>query len=344
MNRRVRFDFYRGPNKTRYLFEVSNDRKVRVVSKRNDLFVDHKSEDTSHGGTSVVEFDGTLGELGLFIEVIPSEVNVSVSEVTDEFVSGSWNILHETNFKESNKGNKLDKSSGRDGVRSEKGGNSVRVGAEGISLKVDASRKEDSGTGGDLSKEGKHTNTSVLDFDVSESLESLLVDISVEKSKRIEESKWRLGTKFILEGLDGGGGGLLLDRSEGGGSGDKGGEDSGFHFEVCILDKIRNCEKGETDRQSAVFRVASVENRENNSSKILDGEGFSVEEKEDSSTANARRIPDTRIWRESLRLTRVKADGFYQSYAAFLVICRRKQCEDPNRRRNRFEKLSLDWS
>ena len=87
-------------------------------------------------------------------------------------------------------------------------------------------------------------------------------------------------------------------------------------------------------RQSAVFRVASVENRENNSSKILDGEGFSVEEKEDSSTANARRIPDKRIWRESLRLTRVKADGFYQSYAAFLVICRRKQSEDPNRRRN----------
>ena len=221
MNRRVRFDFYRGPNKTRYLFEVSNDRKVRVVSKRNDLFVDHKSEDTSHGGTSVVEFDGTLGELGLFIEVIPSEVNVSVSEVTDEFVSGSWNILHETNFEESNEGNKLDKSSGRDGVRSEKGGNSVRVGAEGISLQVNVSRKEDSGTGGDLSEEGKHTDTSVLDFHVSKTFESFLVNITVEESKRIEESERRLGSEFVFEGLDGGGRrGLLLNRGESSSGGD----------------------------------------------------------------------------------------------------------------------------
>merc|ERR1719188_1232372 len=140
-------------------------------------------------------------------------------------------ILHETNFKESNEGNKLDESSSRDGVRSDEGGNSVGEGVEGVSLQVNVSREEDTGTGGNLSKEGKHTNTSVLDFDVSKTIESLLVNITSEESKRIEESKRRLGTEFILEGLDGGGGSLLLSGGEGSSGGEKGGEDcGGFHF------------------------------------------------------------------------------------------------------------------
>ena len=223
---------------------MSNDRKVGIVSKRNNLLVDHKSEDTGHGGTSVVELDGTLGELLFLIEGIPSEVNVSVTEVTDELVSGSRNILHETNFKESNEGDDLDKSGSRDGVRSDKGGNSVRVGLEGVTGVVDVSRKVDSGTGDDLSKEGKHTNTSVLDLDVSETVESLLVDITVEESQRIEESKRRLGTEFILEGLDGGGSGLLLGRGESSGGGDEGGKDGGLHFDIDLY-KIRNCEKSQ---------------------------------------------------------------------------------------------------
>jgi len=216
------------------LFEVSDDRKVRVVSERDDLFMDHKSKNTSHGGTSVVELNGTLGELFFLIKIIPSEVNVSVSEVTDEFVSGSGDILHETNFKESNEGNKLDKSRGRDGVRSDKGANSIGERIERISVEVDVSREVESCTGGDLSKECKHTNASMLDFNVSKTVESLLVNITIEESERIEESEWRLGSKFILEGLDSSGGGRLLGRSKGGGGGDEGGEDGGFHCRIFI--------------------------------------------------------------------------------------------------------------
>eukprot|EP00580_Thalassiosira_gravida_P001041 CAMPEP_0201601606 /NCGR_PEP_ID=MMETSP0492-20130828/2537_1 /ASSEMBLY_ACC=CAM_ASM_000837 /TAXON_ID=420259 /ORGANISM="Thalassiosira gravida, Strain GMp14c1" /LENGTH=99 /DNA_ID=CAMNT_0048064887 /DNA_START=199 /DNA_END=494 /DNA_ORIENTATION=- len=66
------------------LDKVSNDGKIGIVSKGNNLLVDHKSKDTQHGGTAVVELDGTLGKLGLLVEVIPSEVDVSVTEVTDE--------------------------------------------------------------------------------------------------------------------------------------------------------------------------------------------------------------------------------------------------------------------
>ena len=110
------------------LRKVSNDGKIRVVSEGDDLFVHHESEDTELGGTSVVEFDGTLLELGLFIKAVPSEINVSVAEVTHEFVSGSGNITHERAFEHSNKGNDLDKSGGGDGIGTDDGGNTVGVG------------------------------------------------------------------------------------------------------------------------------------------------------------------------------------------------------------------------
>ena len=77
------------------LRKVSNDGKIGIVSKRNDLFVDHKSKDSHLCGTAVVELDGTLGKLGLLIKVIPSKVNVSVTEVTNEFVSSSRNVSHD---------------------------------------------------------------------------------------------------------------------------------------------------------------------------------------------------------------------------------------------------------
>ena len=35
-----------------------------------ELLVDHKSEDAHHGSTAVVQLNGTLGELGLFIECV----------------------------------------------------------------------------------------------------------------------------------------------------------------------------------------------------------------------------------------------------------------------------------
>ncbi len=53
------------------LLEVTDDWKIRVVSNLLDLFVDHKTKNSEHGGTAVVQFDGTLLELGLFIKVIP---------------------------------------------------------------------------------------------------------------------------------------------------------------------------------------------------------------------------------------------------------------------------------
>ena len=190
--------------------------------------MDHKSEDSHHGGTSVVEFDGTLGELGVLIKLVPSEINVAVSEVTDEFSSGD--VLHDGEFEDGDEDQDLGKSSLRHGVRSLNGGPSLRDVSEESSLLVDGSRKVDSATGGDLAQEGQHSNTSVLKLNISETVELFLVTAG-DKSKRIVESKRRLGSKSIFESAQGGGGGTLLGRSKGGSGGDKGGEDSGLHLE-----------------------------------------------------------------------------------------------------------------
>jgi len=59
----------------------------------------------------------------------------------------------------------------------------------------DVTSKVDSGAGDNLSKEGKLGDTSVLNLNVTKTVETILVGI-VQKSKRIEESKRRLGTKL----------------------------------------------------------------------------------------------------------------------------------------------------
>ena len=71
---------------------------------------------------------------------------------------------------------------------------------------------------------GQLTDTSVLDLDVSKTVESLFVG-SVQQTKRIPKTKWWLNTKdfFEVRGGDSGGLGGLLGRSESSGGGDKGG-------------------------------------------------------------------------------------------------------------------------
>jgi hypothetical protein len=216
-----------------HLGKVSDDGKIGIVSKRNDELVDHESEDSELGGTSVVQLNGTLLELLLFGEGVPSEVDVSVTEVTNEFVSHTGDVTHEGALKDSNGGNHLDKSSGGDGVGSDKSGNTVGVRVERVSGVVDVSGKVDSCSGGDLSKECKHTDTSVLDLDVTKAVETIFLDISGEKSEGVEESKRGLGTELVLKGRSqSGGGSLLRSRGESGGRSQKGSEDGEFHFGI----------------------------------------------------------------------------------------------------------------
>ncbi len=171
-----------------HLHKVANDRKIRVISEGDDLLVDHKSEDSHHGGTSVVELDGTLGELGLLIKVIPAEVDVSVAEVTNVLVSSSRNVTHEGALQDTDEGDDLNESGGGDGVGAEEGSDTVGEGVEGVTSVVDISGEVDSGAGHNLAQEGELADASGLDLDVTEAVESFLGDIAGEHAEGIEES------------------------------------------------------------------------------------------------------------------------------------------------------------
>jgi hypothetical protein len=73
------------------------------------LLVDHKGEDTHLGGTALVELDGTLLELVLFVEGIPVEVDVVVPEVTNNFSSGD--VLHDSNLQKADESDDLGNTS-----------------------------------------------------------------------------------------------------------------------------------------------------------------------------------------------------------------------------------------
>merc|ERR1719251_790941 len=226
---RLKKGFYISPTIGSILFATRKPSRRLHLSNNGDgsskLLMNHKSKDSHHGGTSVVELNSTLGELGLLIEGVPSEVKRSVTEVTGE-LSLSGNILHDEELEGSDEGNDLEKSGLGDGVD---GGPSVGDGVEGGSSGVDVTRKVDSSTGDDVSEEGKLGNTSVLDLDVTEAVEALLVGI-IKESEGIEESKRRLDSELRLEGVEGGGGLGNLGGSEGGGRGGKSGEDASFMF------------------------------------------------------------------------------------------------------------------
>ena len=155
-------------------------------SEVSELFVNHKSEDSHHGGTSVVQFDGTLGKLGFLIEGVPSEIDGSGAEVTRELTLAG--VVTHDEFKNEDEGDDLSPSSLRDGGKSSVSRRDAGEGGTGV---VDVSSKTDSGVVGDESEEGKHGNTSVLDLGVSELVESFLGG-SVKHTKRIVESKWWL--------------------------------------------------------------------------------------------------------------------------------------------------------
>jgi hypothetical protein len=194
--------------------------------------VDHKGKDSHLSGTALVELDGALLELGLFIEGVPAEVDGSVTEVSREF-SFTGEVKHDRGFEDSNKEEELNKSTSGDLLE---GGETVGDGRKGLSGVVDGSRKTDAGLLDEVSNNGEHTDASVLDLDGTEAVELLLVTIG-DKAKRIEESKRSLGTELVFEGHVGGdrSTGGVLGRGKGGGTGDEGGNDDRFHVRIVLI-------------------------------------------------------------------------------------------------------------
>ncbi|KAL7523529.1 hypothetical protein ACHAWF_000556, partial [Thalassiosira exigua] len=218
---------------------------------------------------AVVELDGALGELGLLVEGVPAEVDPPVAEVTDVFVAGSRDVLHESALQESNEQKDLGDPVLRDGVRSVEGGPAVGDGVEGVSRVVDVAREVDAGAGDDVSQEGELRDAPVLDLHVTEVVETGLVGV-LEQTEGVEEAKRGLGTELVLESIEGGGDLASPRRSKGSGGGDGGGDDDRLHgdgFRIGLDDlKIVNPASGgsRSAARVAVGTSTRIESEGNN--------------------------------------------------------------------------------
>mmetsp|Transcript_16488 Transcript_16488/g.35926 ORF Transcript_16488/g.35926 Transcript_16488/m.35926 type:complete len:266 (-) Transcript_16488:25-822(-) len=219
----------------------------------SELLVNHESEDSHLGGTSVVQFNGSLATLPVIGLLVPSEVKGSVTEVTLElgFALGitvtnsprGLELILVGGFHHSPGGDQLCPNHTGEVV---KGGESTRD--------VFGSRESDSSSGGQVTNNSKHGNTSVLELDPSKAVELFLVGIlSIPNdSQRVEESQRCLNTNFSGNiGGQCGGSGRLLGRSEGSGTCDKGGENSELHD--CSLFVLMMFKFGIVRRHGGVF-------------------------------------------------------------------------------------------
>ena len=164
----------------------------------------HEAEDAHHGAAAVVELNGTLLELLLRGEVVPRKLVAvldAVAKIASELGLENAHVLgqvriHDAELHDADEGKDLPKSTGRDGIRAEKGGEAVGVGVERMSLVVDSARQMDTGTGNDVAQEGKLSDSAVLQLDVAKSLEAFLVGIleHVEGVYIMEEE--RLDARF----------------------------------------------------------------------------------------------------------------------------------------------------
>lgn len=153
--------------------------------KVSELFVHHEAQDSHLCGTSVVELNRTLLEFGLFIKAIPTKVNRTVAEVTNELTRN--NGAHDQ-FQKEDKGHNLGETTLGNRLQSTE---SVRNVGEFGSGVVNVSGKTDSGVGDQVSGNGKHADTAVLDLNLAEAVESGLGGIVQHAEGIIESSLQR---------------------------------------------------------------------------------------------------------------------------------------------------------
>ena len=151
----------------------------------SELLGNHVSDDTHHGGTSVVQLNVELA--GLLFRV--SDVG---SEVSDSVVSVVLGGRHPGELDKSEEEEDLGKSGRRDGEDSSNSGRNVRelqvVGRGKVSIEDNVVVVDDG------SDDGGHSNTSVLAFDGTTTFEGLR--LGLEPSKRIVDTKRLSDTEF----------------------------------------------------------------------------------------------------------------------------------------------------
>ena len=146
-------------------------------------FVGHKSPDSHHSGTSIVQLNRALLEFHLIAQFVPSEVKDSVTVITDELGL----IVQPVSITVDDLGNHEEGSHLQQDVGSVLAVQKCLPGGEAIG-DVLGSGEADSGGGGQVSGDGKHGDAAVLDLLFAEVVEGFLVAFG-QQSEGIEESK-----------------------------------------------------------------------------------------------------------------------------------------------------------
>ena len=147
---------------------------------------------------TVVEFDGSLAELGGFIERIPSKVQSTVTVVTNEFGF----VVQPVGITVDNFGNSEESSHLVENIHTITGFHEGRECLQTI-RNVLCAREADSSSSDQVSNNSKHGDASVLQFTFTKSIELGLVAIR-DESQRIEETqlkvlnrKYKCGEKML---------------------------------------------------------------------------------------------------------------------------------------------------
>jgi hypothetical protein len=162
------------------LESTANNGQGRTIAQ---ILMDHKPQNSHHCRSAIVQLDSSLLQLPGITLLVPPKVQGTVTEVTWELTGRGavGRVLHDKKFEEAYKGQHLKKTLLGDGVGSEKRGNTVGVGIEGVAGVVNVAREMDAGTGGDLTQEGELGDAAVLELDVAELVEALLVGTRKEE-------------------------------------------------------------------------------------------------------------------------------------------------------------------
>ena len=147
------------------------------------FFVDHKGQDSHHGSSALVQFNGTLLELGGFIKGVPAVVDGTVTEVTNEF-GISLDVTHD-HFQKEDKANDLAPAFLGDSGQGTKSAGDIGKGCAGV---VNVTGQTDSGGSDQVTNNGQHGDAAVLEFDFPKTFETGGASI-VQQTQRIVETK-----------------------------------------------------------------------------------------------------------------------------------------------------------
>lgn len=109
-------------------------------------------------------------------------------------------------------------------------GKSNGNGGEACTVVINITRKTHTGSSHNMSGDGQHGNTTVLDLDVAQTVETVLI-LLIDHVEGVPEAEGCLGAELILEAssLQSGVGGLGSGRSEGCSGGGEGSGNCEFH-------------------------------------------------------------------------------------------------------------------